>query len=339
MADSLPNKASTQSLINSASQNLEPTTPKVSVIMNCLNGAEYLREAIDSVYAQTYTDWEIIFWDNASTDNSAEIAHSYDMRLLYFHGQERVPLGKARNLAIEKASGEYIAFLDCDDKWRDDKLQKQIPILENNPRVGLVFSDALDFFEQDKTVVRHFRALRCRPPQGNIFRYLLMNYVISMPTVVLRSNALNNQTEWFDNSYQVCTDYDLFLRIAHDWECAYVNEPLVTYRITQASITMRFHEKIAEERKLTLEKFCSKHSDFEVIYKKELVNNRRIIAFQEAKSLWRNGQSGRARRHLRKHLFTLKSFLTIFATFFPYPLINRLLNFLRGLCRVEAKTI
>ena len=62
--------------------------PLVSVIMNCYNGEKYLREAIDSIYAQTYTNWEIIFWDNASTDNSAEIAKLSDSRLKYFYGEE-----------------------------------------------------------------------------------------------------------------------------------------------------------------------------------------------------------------------------------------------------------
>src|SRR3989304_6187690 len=103
---------------------------RVSIIMNCLNCAKYLREAIDSIYAQTYKDWEIIFWDNASTDDSAVIAGNYDGRLRYFRDEEVVPLGKSRNLAMEKAGGEYIAFLDCDDKWMPEKLERQIPLFE-----------------------------------------------------------------------------------------------------------------------------------------------------------------------------------------------------------------
>ena len=91
------------------------STPIVSVIMNCYNSARYLREAIDSVYAQTYKKWEIIFWDNASTDNSAAIARSYDDKLKYFKSEANVPLGKARNWAIEKAQGKYVAFLDDAD--------------------------------------------------------------------------------------------------------------------------------------------------------------------------------------------------------------------------------
>ncbi|MEK7079138.1 MAG: glycosyltransferase, partial [Patescibacteria group bacterium] len=68
------------------------SVPKVSIIMNCFNGSKYLRESIDSVYAQTYRNWEIIFWDNASTDNSAEIAKNYDSRLRYFRSERNYPL-------------------------------------------------------------------------------------------------------------------------------------------------------------------------------------------------------------------------------------------------------
>ena len=102
--------------------------PLVSIIMNCWNCEKYLREALDSVYAQTYPHWEIIFWDNASTDQSGEMARSYDHRLRYFKGEVTIPLGAARNKALEQAKGEFIAFLDCDDAWLPEKLEKQIPL-------------------------------------------------------------------------------------------------------------------------------------------------------------------------------------------------------------------
>jgi len=147
-----------------------PTTqniPKVSVIMNCYNCSKYLREAIDSVYAQTFTNWEIIFWDNASTDNSSNVAKSYDAKLRYFCNDKTTPLGNARNLAVQQACGEYIAFLDCDDIWLPEKLKLQINLLDNKPEVMLVFSDNyivdqmihcridhIAFFLQDRSI-RH----------------------------------------------------------------------------------------------------------------------------------------------------------------------------------------
>ena len=105
-------------LINSNSKE-----PLVSVIMNCYNGEKYLKEAIDSVCAQTYENWEIIFWDNQSADQSAKIFQSYnDPRLKYHYAPIHTFLYEARNNAIEKARGEFIAFLDVDDWWYSEKL-------------------------------------------------------------------------------------------------------------------------------------------------------------------------------------------------------------------------
>ena len=98
--------------------------PVVSVIMNCLNSSEHLQETLDSLAAQTFTDFEVIFWDNGSTDSSPQIARGHAGlagRLRYFRGEETVPLGAARNLAIARSRGRYVAFLDCDDLWRPEK--------------------------------------------------------------------------------------------------------------------------------------------------------------------------------------------------------------------------
>ena len=97
--------------------------PTVSVMMNCLNADSFLNNAIDSVYSQSFDDWEIIFWDNASTDNSLKIAQSYDHKTRIFSSEETVNLGKARSEAALKAKGKYLAFLDCDDVWLDKHLE------------------------------------------------------------------------------------------------------------------------------------------------------------------------------------------------------------------------
>lgn len=117
--------------------------PIVSVIMNCLNCSKYVHEAIDSVYAQTYKNWEIIFWDNSSTDSSAEIARSYDERVRYFRGDRTVPLYAARNYALKQARGKYIAFLDCDDIWLPEKLEWQVPMFERDSEIGLIYTNVV----------------------------------------------------------------------------------------------------------------------------------------------------------------------------------------------------
>ncbi len=94
----------------------------VSIILNCYNGAEFLKETLESIKVQTFSDYEIIFVDNCSVDSSAEIAQQFDNRLKYFKTDKHVKLGEARNVALSKCSGEYIAFIDADDLWKQQKL-------------------------------------------------------------------------------------------------------------------------------------------------------------------------------------------------------------------------
>ncbi len=202
--------------------------PKVSVIMNCYNSSTYLREAIDSVYAQTYRDWEIIFWDNASTDNSAQIAKSYDEKLRYFHAEKTVPLGHARNLAIEKACGEFIAFLDCDDVWMPEKLEKQVDFLESHDDVAMIYSDILSINEKGKLIENYLKNKKFY--RGNIFNKLLTYNFIAILTVILRKKVLDD-VGLFDASYRIDEDYELFLRISESHKIDFIDEPLAKYRI------------------------------------------------------------------------------------------------------------
>ena len=122
--------------------------PLVSVIINCFNGEMYLREALNSVIAQTYKNWEIIFWDNQSTDQSAGIFKSYnDIRLKYYYASSYTSLYQARNYAIKKCNGEFIAFLDSDDWWTSEKLETQMNLFEDK-EVGLVYSNYYIYNEE-----------------------------------------------------------------------------------------------------------------------------------------------------------------------------------------------
>ena len=113
--------------------------PETSIIMNCHNGEKFLAEAVQSVLNQTYKNWELIFWNNSSTDKSEKIFKSFkDRRLRYFYTHKKVSLYESRNAACEKAKGNFIAFLDVDDVWFSNKLKLQIKKF-NNKKVGLVY--------------------------------------------------------------------------------------------------------------------------------------------------------------------------------------------------------
>lgn len=298
------------------------TRPRVSVIMNCLNCRKYLQEALDSVYAQTFPDWEIIFWDNASTDGSAELTRSYDSRLRHFRGNETVPLGAARNLALSQARGEFIAFLDCDDLWRPEKLAKQIPLFDN-PEVGLVFCDTISFNESGDT--RQY--YRSRPYYtGHCFAELLSDYCLSLETVVIRRAALAEQDHWFDPRFNLIEEFDLFIRLSYSWKLAMVNESLAQWRVHGDSWTWRQGHLVAPETEAMLEKYRQIFPDFQVRFHREIALLETQIAVGRAKRQWKAGTCREARRVLRRHIFKDKKALILyFLTYLPEPKVSRLI--------------
>lgn len=123
--------------------------PKVSVLIPTYNCGRYLAEAIDSVLAQTFSDYEIIVVDDGSTDNTAQVVAQYP-EVKYIQ-REHCGVSATRNAAIAAATGEIVVFLDADDFWTSDKLEKQVDYLEENPDCMLVFTKAENFY-QDKQV-------------------------------------------------------------------------------------------------------------------------------------------------------------------------------------------
>lgn len=122
--------------------------PLVSVMMVVFNGGPYLREAIDSVLAQSYEPVELIVVDDGSDDGSGQVAQSYLPRLRYVF-QDRAGIGAARNRAVELATGEYLTFLDADDRFVPDALARQVDVLQSDPELDMVFAHVTEFVSPD----------------------------------------------------------------------------------------------------------------------------------------------------------------------------------------------
>ena len=289
--------------------------PLVSVIMNCFNGEKYLKEAIDSVYDQTYKNYEIIFWDNASTDNSGMIARSYDNKLKYFKDKKTCPLGNARNKALQKASGEYIAFLDCDDLWLPKKLEKQLPLFYNNNKVAIVCSNTYLFNEDGYSCLQNKR----KPKTGNVFEDLLLNYFINISTTIIRKNALDNLDQWFDSRFDHIEEYDLFLRLAYTWQLDYLDEPLSKYRFHKESQSYLYPERAPAETEIMLSKFLKLYPDFKKLYPKGYLELLYYINYYYSLIEWKNGRNKSVRNRLKPFFTKKKRSIIIFVlSFFPY---------------------
>ena len=202
--------------------------PVVSIIMNCYNGAKYLRQALDSVVAQTYRNWELIFWDNQSTDRSAEILKSYgELRFRYFCASQHTPvLFEARNYALEQAQGKLIAFLDVDDWWTPEKLEKQVPLFDD-PEVGIVCGDCWYVNEINNTEkVWINRSV----PTGRVLNDLLSSSFVGLLTLMVRRSAVDQLEYAYDPRYHIKGDFDLIIRLAVNWKLDFVSQPVAFYR-------------------------------------------------------------------------------------------------------------
>lgn len=204
--------------------------PLVSILMNCYNGEKYLKEAIDSIYAQTYNNWEIIFIDNCSVDNSAEIAKSYDDgRLKYYQTEKNIPLGAARNFGLKLISGKYLAFLDTDDIWMFDKLEKQLNMITDE--IAFVYSPVLQI-DSNGNILR-----KTKINKKNNFATLLERYDINMHTTLINLKLVKFK---FNENLSYCPDYELFMNIAaNELPFCSLDIPLVKYRIHSASLSMK----------------------------------------------------------------------------------------------------
>jgi glycosyltransferase involved in cell wall biosynthesis len=244
--------------------------PKFSVIMNCYNGEKYLRQAIDSVYAQTYKDWEIVFWDNASTDRTAEIAGSYDERLRYFRSAENVPLGAARKAAMQQVRGEWVGFLDCDDYWYPNKLERQAHFLESGDYV-LCYAGIVEVNPDESPI----RTVLPGYPSGPMLKRQLCQFDINMVTPILKKEVLDRYSLGFDESITASEEYNLFIRLMAKGAVCAIPEVLGAWRISLGSLTDRQISKWADERHYTLNQLKRENPGIEL---------RHAAAFQEAEA-------------------------------------------------------
>lgn len=233
----------------------------VSIIMNCYNGEKYLKEAITSVINQTYENWELIFWDNCSTDKSPIILKSFkDQRIKYFKSEKFTNLGEARNLAFEKCNGEYVAFLDTDDIWYNNKLQKQIECFVND--VGIVTCNTIFFNEKIKEPL-----YKKNIKEGYVFEELLKNYNLSLETLVIKKKLALNSNIFFDKSLSYISDFDFFLRLSRNCKLKYVPDILSGWRVHHESESWKRPNKFNEEKKFFIKKIENSYPEIILSYK------------------------------------------------------------------------
>ena len=199
----------------------------ISIIVNCYNGEKYLKKTLESIQKQIYKNWELIFWDNKSTDNSKEIFQSFnDPRFKYYYSEKFTSLYKARNLACEKCNGKFIAFLDCDDWWYDDFLSSR-KIFFDNEKYKLSYSNSDIYFEKSNKYELHTKK---KLKSGKIYDFLSKDYLVRISSLVVRKESLE-EINFFNPDFNIIGDFDAVMKICKVGEAHAIQKTLLCVRI------------------------------------------------------------------------------------------------------------
>lgn len=221
------------------------TKPFFSVIINCYNGEKYLADALQSVFDQTFRDWEVVFWDNCSTDGSRAIVARYsDERIKYCLAPEHTNLGSARVSAIAKAKGIWIGFLDVDDYWYPSKLQIQFDSIKDSKKnVGLIYGRCEILIEQEQGIPRSPRR-KVRPckrlPEGDISKEILDGNFLPSPSILYSAEALKEHA--FASRFEHAPDYYFSTIISQKYSVKAVDEIICVYRKHARNLSLEKEE-------------------------------------------------------------------------------------------------
>lgn len=300
------------------------TNKLVSIIMNCHNGEKYLPEAIESILNQTYKNWELIFWDNLSNDNSFNILNSYnDKRIKYFRSEEFTNLGKARRSAYRNCAGEYVAFLDTDDIWYPTKLEKQVSHFVDN--IGIVTCNTNFFNDKiSKPLYQH------GVQDGKIFKNLLKNYNLSLETLIIRKKFAKDSNIEFDPQLSYISDFDFFLRLSKICEVKYVPEILSGWRVHKESESWKNPNKFNLEKKIFIKKIEKNYPRIIENYEHLWIKFKLQTLLKNCVHFIINKEAKKARKEIRENfVLSFKLIIIYFLSFFPFT--KKLFIFLLGI--------
>ncbi len=293
--------------------------PLVSFVVNCYNGEKYLKRCLNSILKQQYSNWELIFWDNASTDKSADIFKSYnDNRFKYFKSKKNVSLGQARAWAVDQCQGEYIAFLDVDDEWLPEKTSLQIERMLEDDSV-LSYGGIIEMYENRKKV----KLILPKHPSLNNFKHNLMQFEIQMPTIMIKHSTLIQKGLNFDPQVFASEEYCLSMQLMVGEKVSVIKRPLAKYLVRTNSLTNKYISRWFFERRYTLNKIVETHPQVYIKYKKEFKEAYFRSDYYEAEYLFFSNNRKVALKKIKPAIFyNWKYFVVFILMNLPSPFWN-----------------
>lgn len=214
-------------------------TPRVSVLIPCYNAGSYLAAALDSVFAQTYQDFEIIVVDDGSVDDSAAVAARYPQVQYFYNAHKGISV--TRNFAISKAQGELIAFLDADDLWTPEKLEMQVAYLDSHPECQLVFTAVNNFYDGDLENISQRQEQLLKSKVDNCLPSCCIRR-----TVFDKYGGFPENYPYGEDTYWATKLWAAGVNMKH-----YIQEPLYLRRIHDSNISLS-HHKVEQKNIMSL---------------------------------------------------------------------------------------
>jgi teichuronic acid biosynthesis glycosyltransferase TuaG len=279
--------------------------PLFSVIIPVYNAGAYIEQTLESVFAQTCRDFEVIVIDDGSTDDTQakvkRFAHEPALNYVY---QNNAGVAAARNTGLNLAQGELIAFLDSDDLWHPCKLAVHLAMLQSNPNLGLTFNWFDVFYDR---IENGRLAPWFAPPTHTTLDwqdFLLRNWTGTSSTVVIHKECLKGQKK-FNARFRTSEDYQLWLSIAQDgWEIGFIPDVLTSYRKRPSSLTVDYLQ-IALDELLVMEEGIQVKEDSKRAIAQAIARRKVDVAW----AYFRSGQPQDALRSLNHHYLAIPQFV------------------------------
>ena len=291
--------------------------------MCCYNGERYLREALDSIVGQTYKDWELVIINDGSSDSTESIIKEYMDRgyPIVYHYQENHGLGYSRNEALKRSKGEYVAFIDQDDIWMPEKIEKQVLLFSNNPENDFLYTNYYILKNNKKLL-----AIRKNQKTGYVFERFLFRYPVALVTAMLKRKTIVNSNIKFDRHLNLSEEHDLFMRFLYKSKAGYIEEPLAIYRIhSEMSSFVRMLDYY-DEGVYILKKFKNIDGCKER-YHKALKRYEMNLEYLKAKTFIIQGDFLSGRKQIDPYkLLHLKYFIVYLLSFLPTSVCQHIQN-------------
>lgn len=250
--------------------------PLISVIIPVYNGARTIRETIDSVLSQSFSDFELLIINDGSTDNTLDVVARFSDPRIHVFSYPNAGSNPSRNRGIDFAKGDYLSFIDADDLWTPDKLEAQLQALRDNPLAGVAYSwtDCLDEKGQFLRQGPHARV------SGDVLANLLLTDWIGSGSNVLIRKQTCIEAGKFDESLPNAQDWDMWLRLAARCQFACVPRVQVLYRVSAHSLSTNVERMEAASLRVIERAFAHAPAELQYLKSPSLGNRYKFLTFR-----------------------------------------------------------